>query len=323
MDPTPLDDERPWLNVAIPDSIQTAGPTADPLARRGGPRTAEGKARSSQNALTHGLTARKFLPEVLQRDTLLRCTEQLRAEWQPVTPTEEHLVEEMARHAAGMERASEIEIAVLRYGAKRRCDPLHVGGPDPESDNEARLTGAVSGEVIDRVSRYRIAHERGFYRALRLMEQLRRREADLQERRFVGDKARFSTEPECEAYLLGRWQQGAVACPRCGHIKGSWLARRKRWQCAGCRGQFGLRAGTVMAGSPLPLRAWLGAIGQLLKKPSSSTRELALATGVRRPATLRRMAEKIREAIDSPEAPRLLVGLGPSLHGQADQGARP
>jgi transposase-like protein len=270
--------------------------------------------------LTHGLTAQKFLPEVLGRERLVRYREQLQAEWQPGTPTEEHLVEEMARHAAGMDRASQIEIAVLRYSAKRRCDPLYADGADPESDTEARLTGAVTGDAIDRVSRYRITHERGYYRALRLLVQVKQREADRHQRRCAVGKARFATEAECEAYLLARWEQGAIGCPQCGLARGSWLARRKRWQCGGCRGQFGLRAGTVMARSPLPLRAWFAAIGQLLIKPSSSTSELAEATGVRRPATLRRMAQRIRGAIDSPEASRLLAGLEESFKGPADRG---
>ena len=87
------------------------------------------------------------------------------------------------------------------------------------------------------------------------------------------------------------------------------MANRRRWECARCRGQFGIRAGTVLEGSPLPLKSWLQAIYQVLSHRDISVPELASVTGIRRLQTARKVALRIRKALDSDRATELLVGL--------------
>ena len=63
--------------------------------RAGGPRTAEGKKRSSSNALKHGLSAMKLLDPEEHRE-YRRLRRQLRNHFEPVGIPEEYLVEKVA-----------------------------------------------------------------------------------------------------------------------------------------------------------------------------------------------------------------------------------
>lgn len=68
----------------------------------------------------------------------------------------------------------------------------------------------------------------------------------------------FATEEACERYLAAcRWPDGFI-CPRCQHRRAYAVARR-RWQCAGCRHQVSLTAGTVLHNTKTPLTTWFWA----------------------------------------------------------------
>lgn len=78
-----------------------------------GPRTPEGKRRSSQNALQHGLTATSAVlpnedPAVYQQ----HC-QNFRTEYQPATPTETHLVQELADTSWRLNRIPLLEAQLL------------------------------------------------------------------------------------------------------------------------------------------------------------------------------------------------------------------
>ena len=64
----------------------------------------------------------------------------------------------------------------------------------------------------------------------------------------------FPDDDACAAWLIEmRWPDGFV-CPACGHEKG-WALRRKAhtFECAGCRRQTSVTAGTILHASKLPL----------------------------------------------------------------------
>ena len=66
----------------------------------------------------------------------------------------------------------------------------------------------------------------------------------------------FGTEESCRSYLMAkRWPDGFV-CPKCGAKHGYSLSSRHQIQCADCRYQASLTAGTVMHRSHLPLAKW-------------------------------------------------------------------
>jgi len=71
---------------------------------------------------------------------------------------------------------------------------------------------------------------------------------------------KFGSEDKCHAYLEElRWPDG-VKCPRCGSKKISRLAKRRQFDCDGCRYQFSVRVGTVFQDSKLPLWKWFLAV---------------------------------------------------------------
>lgn len=77
---------------------------------------------------------------------------------------------------------------------------------------------------------------------------------------LIAFQQRFPDKAACAAYLAAvRWSHGFV-CPRCGHSK-AWLLQTKVWtyECAGCRKQTSVTAGTILHGSKLPLTLWFWA----------------------------------------------------------------
>jgi transposase-like protein len=69
-------------------------------------------------------------------------------------------------------------------------------------------------------------------------------------------QSKFSTEEACRQHLFNlRWPQG-FRCPKCGHDKYYFLGHRKLYQCANCKHQTSVTAGTVMHKSHTPLTVW-------------------------------------------------------------------
>jgi hypothetical protein len=82
-----------------------------------GPRTATGKQRSSRNALSHGLTAAApVLPTEDPADYQQHCRQFL-DEYQPATPTESHLAQQLADTAWRLNRVPLLEAALLDRAA--------------------------------------------------------------------------------------------------------------------------------------------------------------------------------------------------------------
>ena len=70
----------------------------------------------------------------------------------------------------------------------------------------------------------------------------------------------FPDDDACAAWLMDmRWPDGFV-CPSCSHDKG-WALRGKAhtFECAGCRRQTSVTAGTIMHASKLALTVWFWA----------------------------------------------------------------
>jgi transposase-like protein len=107
----------------------------------------------------------------------------------------------------------------------------------------------------------------------------------------------FATEEACEQYLaVCRWPDGFV-CPRCEHRRAYTVAHR-RWQCAGCRHQVSLTAGTVLHNTKTPLTVWFWA-GYLMvtDKRGASALWLQRQLGLRRYETAWLLLHKLRRAM--------------------------
>jgi transposase-like protein len=73
-------------------------------------------------------------------------------------------------------------------------------------------------------------------------------------------QARFVTEEDCVHFLFEkRWPKG-WACPRCGAAKCYKIENRRLFECARCRYQVTVTAGTVLHKTRTALRLWFLAI---------------------------------------------------------------
>ena len=81
------------------------------------------------------------------------------------------------------------------------------------------------------------------------------------DRRFPRPCANFKATlpPRKPAKGILRPAAGPRACPRCGDRRAYDLVNQRRWQCAGCRHQVSLTAGTVLHRTKIPLTHWFWA----------------------------------------------------------------
>ena len=324
------------LENAPPTEATAPHENAPPAPYRGGPRTEEGKRNARGNALKHGLTAKTRLPEVLDPGRLDWYVQAFTAEYQPQTATEHVLVQSIAQHATALERIGSMETALLRRGAAApaiRLEELGEPMPGPEilSSEEIALAAAAGSDEIEKLTRYRVSHEKGFDAAVEALEKCQNRRAA----RAAGPvpaspalaaptacAARFPTEDACRQYLSAWARQQPFRCPNCDHDEATWLAAQQRRQCTACRRQVGVRDGTVMANSHVSLPEWFRAIERLVHQPDAKPAEVARAAGIARRETAGRMAKKIRDALASPEASQRLAGLD-EVFGRPAAGAPP
>ena len=113
----------------------------------------------------------------------------------------------------------------------------------------------------------------------------------------------FATEGACAEYLFERrWPEGFV-CPGCGGGR-AWLLKTKAftYECADCRRQTSVTAGTIMHASKLPLTMWFWA-AFLMATHSNGISALQLQSqlslGSYRTAWM--LAAKLRRAMVNPE----------------------
>lgn len=263
--------------------------------------------------VTHGVPDGALapgLPKLLDPQRVNEHLEQFRQEFEPVGPTELAIINDLARQVAAMERWSGAAEAVERHAAQLLPKLPNVEGMRLQGQEEDGVLAAAMGtEIADRCERHALGRTRAFYRALHKLEEIQDRRRTREQCRNAHPPAGFESEAACESYLRDRFLRGECPCPRCGGIRGYYLEPRKAWECAHCNVQTGLRAGTVMARSPIPLRDWFLAIQWIVWEPTMSTAKLIEKVNITRPATVSRIARKIRSAIGSENATMLLAGL--------------
>jgi transposase-like protein len=122
---------------------------------------------------------------------------------------------------------------------------------------------------------------------------------------------RYGTEAKCYRALYKlRWPQG-FRCPACDDRRRSRFRRGKQvyYQCRTCRHQTTLTAGTLFAGSKLPLRTWMLAIHLLTStKTNLAALELMRHLGVNYKAAWR-LKHKVMQAMAERENTRQLKGF--------------
>jgi transposase-like protein len=108
----------------------------------------------------------------------------------------------------------------------------------------------------------------------------------------------FATEEACQEYLAAcRWPDG-FACPRCGHARAYRVTVRRVWQCAACRYQVSLTAGTILHNTKTPLTTWFwAAYLTVTDKRGLSALLLQRQLGLRRYETAWMLLHKLRRAM--------------------------
>ena len=135
-----------------------------------GPQTPEGKAAARKNALRHGLQAKILLTASEDEEKFNSLVDDLVAEWQPATATEQIVFSKM----------------VEQYWISLRGAALL-----------AKETDAGDTKKIALMLRYASQAERAFYRGLHELQKLHKTR-DLEEIGFVSETAEEVAEPEPE-----------------------------------------------------------------------------------------------------------------------------
>jgi hypothetical protein len=116
-----------------------------------GPRTPEGQARSSQNARTHGLTARDLVIAPNEREEFEHLLNDYQAGVKPQDGIQQSLFEELVGAAWNLRRIRRMEV--------RAC-------------SDTTLTADQLGKDLDRLVRYKTCIERTFHRSLKELKAL-------------------------------------------------------------------------------------------------------------------------------------------------------
>lgn len=111
-------------------------------------------------------------------------------------------------------------------------------------------------------------------------------------------QAKFTTEEACQKYLADcRWPEGFI-CPRCGQQRGYEVVQHRRWECAGCRYQVSLTAGTILHNTKIRLPVWFWAAYLMTTdKRGLSALLLQRQLALRRYETAWMMLHKFRRAM--------------------------
>ena len=119
---------------------------------------------------------------------------------------------------------------------------------------------------------------------------------------FLDWQRQFGSEAACMRELARhRWPQGFL-CPWCGNDQAYLLSRRRLRQCARCRHQVSVTAGTVFEHTKLPLPKWFAAIYLMATdKGGISALRLSKLIGVSWP-TAQSMLRKLRRAMVASKA---------------------
>src|SRR5450755_3950103 len=129
-----------------------------------GPRTPEGKAASSMNATSHGLTSSKVVLKGEDSAQFQYLRRSLLKEHRPATPTETLLVEEMAQAHWRLERV------------RRRQD-------------HAFESETLEANLLNLLQRYATSYERTFFKSLETLKKVQRERLAQSKGGFVSKKS--------------------------------------------------------------------------------------------------------------------------------------
>jgi hypothetical protein len=132
-----------------------------------GPKTPEGKAAVSLNALKHGLLSKEILLPGEDEEALRELDERLRGELQPDGVVEVLLVDRVTSLLWRLRRLGHVEAGI--FAQERQW---HVGDQDASSLGLAFIRDGNGANAFSKLSRYETTIERGLYKALHELQRL-------------------------------------------------------------------------------------------------------------------------------------------------------
>lgn len=108
----------------------------------------------------------------------------------------------------------------------------------------------------------------------------------------------FPTESSCRNdFKLQREKEG-VFCKKCNDSSHYWLKSKSQWECKSCKFRTGLKSGSMMANSNLPVRTWyLAMLFMTFTKKGISAKELQRQLNHNRYDTIWSLMHRIRNAM--------------------------
>lgn len=263
----------------------------------------------TRNATAGDSLIDRELPELrgTQPERLRHLKERIKKEFKVDTPVGDFLAEQLAESmiaATGewaMEAAVRRRLAINAIPQSSRDELL--------STSDLQLSVTATSDALLRVAAYRRGVEKSRFRLLKLLRDLSDTAETSPPLSDMPPALHFEAEAECHQHLVNRILDQSFVCPVCDKRSGAWLENRQRWQCSGCRRQLGVRAGTLMERSKIPLLKWFQAIEIMLRDPDTATSELMKRGRISRIETARTMKLKINQARATENFPTLVAGL--------------
>src|SRR2546428_518304 len=151
-------------------------------AKSRGPKSAETREKSSRNSLRHGFTSRHtILLECENEDEFQDLEEEFAATYQPATPAEQDLVDEMVAARWRINRIRTIETVIMDCEMVRKKAEIEKTFLQPDSGIHMAMafrTLAEESNCTALISRYETRLSRMFDRAYRTLRQLQQQPAE-------------------------------------------------------------------------------------------------------------------------------------------------
>jgi hypothetical protein len=180
-----------------------------------GPVSPDGKAASSQNAVSHGLCSTKWLVQNNEDRAMLDASiEDFTTEYQPAGPTEAALVRDIAHAHYCLERIWAIQVAALDFQVDQMHPQVDQQFPDidePTRDFLAFSQLAKDGPGLALLNRYQVSYDRAFHRARKalLETQAARRQREIEKRKeelLLAEEIAAQSGPRSSDSLAARIQ---------------------------------------------------------------------------------------------------------------------
>ncbi len=131
-----------------------------------GPRTEEGRRRAARNKIRHGVLAQTIVLENEDPEAFKSLLASYQAQFEPATPTESALVENLAAARWRQMRIWGIEKANLTHEIKKQ-DPAAQDAPTRAAMAFRSLSD--NSRTLDLLHRYETRYDRQYARAIRLL----------------------------------------------------------------------------------------------------------------------------------------------------------